>query len=73
MTLVFCPNDCGYFADFCPKDLGYSHLLRDPRIKSDEKTIAKLLQGHWRQEHIFELAQALKLYRTYQVSTPTEK
>ena len=21
MTLVFCPNDCGYFADFCPKDL----------------------------------------------------
>ena len=27
MTLVFCPNDCGYFADFCPKDLGYSHLV----------------------------------------------
>ena len=25
MTLVFCPNDCGYFPDFCPKDLGYSH------------------------------------------------
>ena len=34
MTLVFCPNDCGYFADFCPKDLGYSHahpaLVRTP-------------------------------------------
>ena len=40
--------------------------LRDPRIKSDEKTIAKSLQGHWRQEHIFELTQALELYRTYQ-------
>ena len=25
MTLVFCPNDCGYFADFCPKVPGYSH------------------------------------------------
>ena len=34
--------------------------LRDPRIKSDEKTIAKSLQGHWRQEHLFELAQALE-------------
>ena len=40
--------------------------LRDPRIKSDEKTIAKSLRGHWRQEHIFELTQALELYRTYQ-------
>ena len=40
--------------------------LRDPRIKSDEKTIAKSLRGHWREEHIFELAQALELYRTYQ-------
>ena len=40
--------------------------LRDPRIKSDEKTIAKSLRGHWRQEHIFELTQALELYRAYQ-------
>ena len=40
--------------------------LRDPRIKSDEKTIAKSLRGHWREEHIFELTQALELYRTYQ-------
>ena len=40
--------------------------LRDPRIKSDEKTIAKSLRGHWRQEHIFELTQALELYRFYQ-------
>ena len=40
--------------------------LRDPRIKADEKTIAKSLQGHWREEHIFELDQALELYRFYQ-------
>ena len=40
--------------------------MRDPRTKADEKTIAKSLRGHWRQEHIFELTQALELYRTYQ-------
>ena len=41
--------------------------LRDRRIKADEATIAKSLQGHWREEHIFELTQALELYRAYQV------
>ena len=40
--------------------------LRDPRTKSGERSIAKSLQGHWRQEHLFELTQALELYRTYQ-------
>ena len=40
--------------------------LRDPRIKADEATIARSLRGHWRKEHIFELTQALELYRTYQ-------
>ena len=40
--------------------------LRDPKIKADEATIAKSLQGHWREEHIFELTQALGLYRVYQ-------
>ena len=40
--------------------------LRDRRIKADEATIAKSLQGHWREEHIFELTQALELYWTYQ-------
>ena len=38
----------------------------DTRIKADEATIAKSLQGHWREEHIFELTQALDLYRVYQ-------
>ena len=41
--------------------------LRDRRTKADEATIAKSLQGHWREEHIFELAQAVELYRVYQV------
>ena len=40
--------------------------LRDRRIKADEAIIAKSLQGHWREEHIFELTQALELYRAYQ-------
>ena len=40
--------------------------LRDRRIKADEATIARSLQGHWRKEHIFELTQALELYRFYQ-------
>ena len=39
--------------------------LRDPRTKADEATIARSLQGHWREEHIFELTQALELYRVY--------
>jgi transposase len=39
--------------------------LRDPRCKNDEETIAKSLQGHWREDHLFELAQAVELYRTY--------
>ena len=30
--------------------------LRDPRIRADEATIARSLQGHWRDEHIFETA-----------------
>ena len=37
------------------------------RTKADEATIAKSLQGHWREEHIFELTQALELYRAYHV------
>ena len=40
--------------------------LRDYRSKADERTIAKALQGHWREEHLFELSQAAELYDTYQ-------
>ena len=39
--------------------------LRDHRIRADEETIARPLQGHWLEEHIFELTQALELYRMY--------
>ena len=35
-------------------------------MKANEATIVKSLQGHWRGEHIFELTQALELYRMYQ-------
>ena len=40
--------------------------LRDPRTKADAAAIARSLEGHWREEHIFELTQALELYRVYQ-------
>ena len=39
--------------------------FRRPGMKADEATIARSLQGHWREEHIFELTQALELYRFY--------
>ena len=40
--------------------------LRDRRTRAKEKTIARSLRGHWRVERLFELTQALELYRTYQ-------
>ena len=40
--------------------------LRDRRIKADEATIARSLRGHWREENLFELTQALELYQFYQ-------
>ena len=40
--------------------------FRRPGMKADEATVAKSLQGHWREEHIFELTQALELYWFYQ-------
>ena len=45
--------------------------LRNYRIKADEATIAKSLQGHWREEHIFELTQALELYRVIRIRLPS--
>ena len=35
---------------------------RDRRVKADEETIARSLQGNWREEHLFALAQALERY-----------
>ena len=39
--------------------------LRDPRCKHTEEMIAKALHGNWREDHLFELQQAVALYRTY--------
>ena len=41
--------------------------MRDPGCKNDEATIARALEGTWRDEHLFELSQAYELYRTYQM------
>ena len=35
--------------------------LRDPRCKSSEATVARALEGHYREEHLFALQQALEL------------
>ncbi len=40
--------------------------LRDPHIKADTETIRKSLEGNWRPEHLFTLAQSRDLYRIYQ-------
>jgi transposase len=36
------------------------------RVKASRDTIAQSLQGHWREEHLFCLAQTLWLFDTYQ-------
>ncbi len=40
--------------------------FRDGRCRKDEATIAKALEGHWRDEHLFALRQAVELYDIYQ-------
>lgn len=35
---------------------------RDPRVKADQRTIARALTGHWREEHLYALEQALAHY-----------
>jgi len=40
--------------------------FRDVRCKASEDTICKALQGHYREEHLFALRQALELYDFYQ-------
>lgn len=43
-------------------------LFRDMRCKASPETIAKALEGNYRQEHLFALEQAVHLYDTYQAS-----
>lgn len=40
--------------------------LRDERCANSAATIARALQGDWREEHLFALAQAVELVATYQ-------
>jgi len=40
--------------------------FRDGRCKKSEKVIASSLVGHYRDEHLFSLKQAVELYDTYQ-------
>jgi transposase len=39
--------------------------LRDHRTRSSEETIAKSLEGDWREEHLFSLRQEFELYQIY--------
>ena len=36
--------------------------LRDPHCRKSEEEIAEQLSGHWREDHLFTLRQALKMY-----------
>jgi transposase len=40
--------------------------LRDPRCRKSEEEIAEQLSGHWREDHLFSLRQALKMYDAVQ-------
>jgi hypothetical protein len=40
--------------------------LRDARCKHDQATIARALEGTWREEHLFALRQAVDLFEVYQ-------
>lgn len=40
--------------------------LRHPRCRKSPATIAKALEGNWRQDHLFKLKQAVELYDFYQ-------
>jgi transposase len=40
--------------------------FREPGCKHDEETIAKALEGNYREEHLFSLRQAVELYDFYQ-------
>ena len=44
--------------------------LRDPRCSKTEQEIAEQLSGHWREDHLFSLQQALKMYEVSTVMSP---
>ena len=40
--------------------------LRDPHCRKSEAEMAEQLNGHWREDHLFSLSQALKMYEAIQ-------
>jgi hypothetical protein len=48
------------------RDAGKLAAFRDPRCKKSEEEIARQLSGHWREDHLFSLQQALKMYDAIQ-------
>jgi transposase len=40
--------------------------LRDARVKASEEEVARCLEGHWRDEGVFELEQVVECYDFYQ-------
>ena len=44
------------------RDAGKLAQLRDPCCRKSAEEIAEQLSGHWREDHLFSLGQALKMY-----------
>jgi hypothetical protein len=44
------------------RDVHKLAALRDRRLRAEEETVARSLQGNWREEHLFALTQALAHY-----------
>jgi transposase len=48
------------------RDPGVLAKLRDARVKASEEEVARCLEGHWREEGLFELEQVVECYDFYQ-------
>ena len=48
------------------RDAGKLAHWRDPHCHKTEEEIAEQLTGHWREDHLFSLCQALKMYEAIQ-------
>jgi len=44
------------------RDPGTLAQLRDPHCRKSKEEIAEQLTGHWREDHLFSLSQALRMY-----------
>jgi len=44
------------------RDAGKLAQLRDRHCRQSEEEIAEQLSGHWREDHVFSLQQALQMY-----------